>query len=101
MRRGEWSVVGAIVIGAVCGASVPLIADGSTAPVGVVSHVKVLSDKVPDVSSLDTWKKSYIKEGMSDKEKALAIFNTEVSFQNADSPPKEFLQREDVVLDPI
>ncbi|MFC1596351.1 hypothetical protein ACFL5Q_00195 [Planctomycetota bacterium] len=26
-------------------------------PVGVVGHVKVLSDKVPDVSSMEAWKK--------------------------------------------
>src|SRR5689334_14906865 len=39
--------------------------------VGVVSFVKVLSDKVEDVSSLEAWKKSFIKDGMSDKEKAL------------------------------
>ena len=69
--------------------------------VGVVSNIKVLSDKVPDVSSLEAWKKSFIKEGMSDKEKALAVFNTEVAFQQADAPPNEYLQREDAVLDPI
>ena len=69
-------------------------------PVGVVSNIKVLSDKVPNVSSLEAWKKAFIKEGMSDKEKALAIFNTEVTFQQADAPPKEYLQREDSVLDP-
>ena len=34
-------------------------------PAGVVSHIKVLSDKVPDVSSLEAWKKSFIKDGMS------------------------------------
>ncbi len=70
-------------------------------PVAVVSNIKVLSDKVPDVSSLEAWKKSFIKEGMSDKEKALAIFRTEVTFQQADAPPNEYLQREDAVLDPI
>src|SRR5918993_384991 len=30
---------------------------------GVVSHVKVVSDKVKDVSSYDAWKASYIKPG--------------------------------------
>ena len=76
-------------------------APGSANPVGAVSNIKVLSDKVPDVSSLEAWKKSFIKEGMSDKEKALAIFRTEVTFQQADAPPNEYLQREDAVLDPI
>ena len=62
-------------------------APGSANPVGVVSNIKVLSDKVPNVSSLEAWKKSFIKEGMSDKEKALAIFRTEVTFQQADARP--------------
>ncbi len=31
--------------------------------VGVVSHIKVLSDKVEDVSSLEAWKASFIKPG--------------------------------------
>ena len=42
-----------------------------------------------------------IKDGMSDKDKALACFNTEVTYQQADTPPMEYLQREDSVLDPI
>ena len=67
-------------------------------PVGVVSHVKVLSDKVPDVSSLEAWKKSFLKEGMSDKEKALAVWRSVVMFQHQDIPPAEFLQTENFLL---
>src|SRR5437899_2786201 len=37
---------------------------GKAARVGVVSHIKVLSDKVADVSSLAAWKKSFIRDGM-------------------------------------
>lgn len=99
---GKWlSGVAGVVLFAVAAAGAQPAAPGSGGPVGVVSNVKVLSDKVPDVSSLEAWKKSFIKEGMSDKEKALAVFNTEVTFQQADAPPNEYLQREDAVLDPI
>ena len=70
-------------------------------PVGVVSHVKVLSDKVPDVSSLEAWKKSFIKEGMSDQDKALAIWRTVFTFRHQDQPPNELLQNEQNVHDPI
>jgi hypothetical protein len=73
----------------------------TTAPVGVVSHIQVLSDKVPDVSSMEAWKKSFLKEGMSDQDKALAAWRTVVMFQHQDSPPNEFLQHELTVLDPI
>ncbi|HMF10948.1 MAG TPA: hypothetical protein VKE94_01545, partial [Gemmataceae bacterium] len=69
--------------------------------VGVVSHIQVLSDKVPDVSSIEAWKKSFLKEGMSDQDKALAAWRTVVMFQHQDAPPKEYLQHEETVLDPI
>ncbi|MGB2824383.1 MAG: hypothetical protein WBF17_25635, partial [Phycisphaerae bacterium] len=69
--------------------------------VGVVSHVKVLSDKVPDVSSLAAWKGSFIKPGMSDRDKALAVWRSVVMFQHQDNPPSEYLQLENSVLDPL
>jgi ferric-dicitrate binding protein FerR (iron transport regulator) len=68
---------------------------------GVVSFVKVLSDKVPDVSNVEVWKKAFIKDGMSDQEKALAIWKTVGTFQHQDVPPAEFLTHEDIVYDPI
>jgi hypothetical protein len=58
-------------------------------PVGVVSQVKVLSDKIEDVSSLDAWQKSFIKEGMSDEKKVLAIWETVLKFRHQDAPPQE------------
>src|SRR5271154_2724039 len=79
----------------------PLVANAEDKPVGVVSHVLVLSDKVEDVSSMEAWKKSFIKEGMTDEQKALAIWRTVVKFRHQDAPPKEFLQAEDDVHDPI
>ena len=80
-----------------------LAVDGPPAgpPVGVVCNVQVLSDKVPDVSSIDSWKASFLKPGMSDEEKALAAWRTTVMFQHQDAPPVEFLQNEEVVQDPI
>jgi hypothetical protein len=68
-------------------------------PVGVVSHVKVLSDKVLDVSSLEAWKRSYIKDGMTDEQKALAIWKSVVAHQHQESPPYEDLQASGQVQD--
>ncbi len=65
----------------------------------VVANVKVLSNKVKDVSSLEAWKKSYIQPGMADEDKALAIWESVVAHQFQDSPPKEFLHNEDDVYD--
>jgi len=70
--------------------------------VGIVSNVKVLSDKVADVSSLEAWAKSYLKPGMSDREKALAVWRSVVAHQHQNAPPAEFLQSPGGgVLDPI
>lgn len=69
----------------------PAAAADAPRPVGVVSHVKVLSDKVADVSSLEAWKKSFICDGMSDEEKALAVWKSSVAFVYQDAPPVEFL----------
>jgi hypothetical protein len=63
---------------------------GSAQP-AIVSHIKVLSDKVEDVSSLEAWKASFIKPGMSEKEKALAVWTTVVKFRQQTSPPEEYL----------
>lgn len=68
---------------------------------GVVSHIKVVSDKVDDVSSLEAWKKSFIKDGMTDEQKALAVWKSVVMFQYQDTPPVEYLQDGNAVQDPI
>jgi len=57
---------------------------------GIVSHITVLSDRVEDVSSLEAWKKSFIQDGMTDEQKAIAIWTTVVKFRQQASPPNEF-----------
>lgn len=75
-------------------------ADAPGKPVGVVSHVKVLSDKVRDVSSIEAWKRSFLRDGMSDQEKAIAIWRSVAMHRYQDAPPIEFLH-EGCVHDPI
>lgn len=70
-------------------------------PVGVVSGISVVSDKVPDVSSLDAWKRSFIKEGMTDREKAMAVWKTVAMFQHQDSGVMEYLHNEDMLTDAL
>ncbi|MBI3831896.1 MAG: hypothetical protein HY291_20405 [Planctomycetes bacterium] len=92
-----FAVVGTFVV-----AAAPLrAAESESAGPGVVCHVKVLSDKVEDVSSLEAWKKTYIKDGMSDQEKALEIWKSVATYQHQDSPPLEFTYHEEAVYDPI
>src|SRR3990172_8707400 len=86
-----WAGTLVVPLGFLCAADAP----------GVVCGVKVLSDKVEDVSSLEAWKKSFIKDGMSDQEKALAVWKTSVMFQHQDAPPQEFLHQLGDVMDAI
>ena len=64
----------------------------TAAPVGVVANIKVLSDKVEDVSSVEAWKQSYITDGMSDQDKALAIWRTVTRFRLQTYPPCEGIE---------
>lgn len=66
---------------------------------GVVSQIRVLSDKVPDVTTLEAWKKSFIKDSMSDEEKAMAVWRTVSMFQHQDSSVEEFLHNEGSLTD--
>src|SRR5688572_32932004 len=62
------------------------------APVGVVSHLNLVSDKSQDLSTLEAWKRTYIKDGMSDQDKAIAVFNTMTRYRQQASPPSEYLR---------
>src|SRR6476620_7055227 len=73
----------------------------SSAQPAIVSHIKVLSDKVEDVSSMDAWKNSFIKPGMSEMDKALAIWTTVVKFRHQHNPPNEYLEDDNHIHDPI
>jgi hypothetical protein len=78
-----------------------LLISAAEAP-AVVSNVKVLSDKVEDLSSLEDWQKSVIKDGMTDEQKALAIFDTVVKFRHFEPEPIEFMGLASVaVTDPM
>ena len=102
MRRVSiWCATAAAVLASHMAAGRPAQAEQPGTAVGVVSHVKVLSDKVPDVSSMEAWKRSFITDGMTDREKALAAWKTRVMFAYQDPPPKEFLHHEGCVHDPI
>src|SRR5436190_2530355 len=78
-----------------------LVSPKSPDQVGVVCHVKVVSDKVPDMTNLDTWKKHYLKDGMTDEQKAMTVWKTVRSFQHQEAPPNEYLQNETAVQDPF
>src|SRR4051812_36037794 len=75
--------------------------DALAAESAIVSHVSVTSDKTEDVSSLQAWKKSFIKDGMTDQQKAMAVWQTVVKFRHQEAPPDEFLENSSHPHDPI
>ncbi len=105
MRWVGWAVllIGASLGGGGCAAPPSSPSDGtsSTRQPGVVSFVKVLSDKVEDVSSLAAWRRSFLRDGMSDEEKARAIWTSVVKFRHQDTPPFEYVQSPQHEHDPI
>jgi hypothetical protein len=74
---------------------------GAAEAPGVVSRIRVVSDKVEDVSSMAAWARSFITPGMSDEQKAQAVFTTVVKFRHQEQPPNEYLMADGHVHDPI
>ncbi len=85
----------AVVLASWCGAV------ESKERVGVVSHVTVVSDKTEDVTSLEAWKRSFIKPGMTEQQKAMAVWEAVVRYRHQDNPPNEFINNEGHPHDPI
>ena len=56
-----------------------------------VNNIKVLSDKIDDVTTVENILKSFIKPGMSDAERAKAIWTAAVKYRHQTAPPNEQL----------
>ena len=100
------AVLGAAGV-AVAGTGAALVAAaGPAAPAddarpAVVCNVKVVSDKVEDVTTLEDWKRTHLKPGMSDAEKAVAVWKTVVKYRHQSPPPNEALSNMGCVHDPM
>lgn len=85
--EGMTQLATALTLSAVVFTAAEAQAQGSN--VGVVSHINVVSDKSEDLSTLEAWRKAYIKPGMSEQDQAIAIFNTLVRYRHQANPPSE------------
>ena len=110
-----------------CAAQAPADEAPGATP-AVVCNVKVLSDKVKDVSSLDAWKKSYIKDAYAETEfvepirpwiksviesktipadvkkdtlHGIMVWQTVASYQHQGGTPAEYLGETSLVIDPL
>src|SRR5436309_11405362 len=70
-------------------------------PAGCLNNLKVLSRAVDDVTTSENFLKSFVKPGMSDEERAKAIWTGAVRYRHQTVPPNEYLSDEWEAHDPI
>jgi hypothetical protein len=58
---------------------------------GRINQLKVLSDKIDDVTTIENVVKSFVKPKMSDQEKAKALWTAVVKYRHQTAPPNECL----------
>jgi hypothetical protein len=101
MKRGTATILTLVLSLSANGQESRKAAPDNGGQAGVVCHVKVLSDKVEDVSSLDAWKASFVKEGMTDEQKGLAVWTSVVKFRHQYVPPPFEYFYPECVQDPV
>ena len=68
---------------------------------GRVNNLKVLSDKVDDVTTVENILRSFVRPGMSDEERSLALWTAAVKYRHQTAPPNEFLSADWEAHDPV
>jgi hypothetical protein len=66
-----------------------------------INNLKVLSDKIDDVTTADNILKSFVKAGMSDAQRAKALWRAAVKYRHQTAPPNEFLAADWEAHDPV
>jgi hypothetical protein len=66
-----------------------------------VHNLKVISDKVDDVSTVESILHSFVKPGMSDEDRSLALWRAVVKYRHQTIPAMEFLAADWESHDPV
>ncbi len=66
-----------------------------------VHNLKVLSNHVDDVTTVDNILHSFVKPGMSDQKRAQALWTAAVRYRHQTAPPNEFLAADWEAHDPV
>jgi hypothetical protein len=85
-----------VAIGSVAVAADPPVPRGAR-----VNNLKVLSDKIDDVTTADNILKSFLKPGMSDAERSKAVWIAAVKYRHQTPPPNEYLAGDWETHDPV
>ena len=68
---------------------------------GRINQLKVLSDKIDDVTTVENTVKSFIRPGMSDQKRAEALWRAIVKYRYQTTPPNEYLAGDWEAHDPV
>jgi hypothetical protein len=68
---------------------------------GRINQLKVLSDKIDDVSTVENIVKSFAKTGMSQQQRARALWTAVVKYRHQAAPPNEHLAGDWEAHDPV
>jgi hypothetical protein len=71
------------------------------APGGRINQLKVRSDKIDDVTTVENIVKSFAKPGMSDQDRAQALWRAIVKYRHQTTPPNEYLAGDWEAHDPV
>src|SRR5262249_36533125 len=66
-----------------------------------INNLKVLSDRVDDVTTAENILKSFVKPGTTDEQRAKALWTAAVRYRHQTAPPNEYLSDEWETHDPV
>ena len=66
-----------------------------------INNLKVLSDKIDDVTTPENILKSFVKPGMTDAERSKALWAAAIKYRHQTAPPTEELSGEWEAHDPV
>jgi hypothetical protein len=90
----SWLILGCLLVPAV------VRAEGGPRA-GRVNNLKVLSDKIDDVTTVENILRSFVRPGMSDEERSKALWTAVVKYRHQTVPPNEFLAADSEAHDPV
>src|SRR5947209_15613508 len=99
MRNGL-ALFAAVAGMALCAGAVAA-GDAPTSGGGRVNNLKVLSDRIDDVTTAENVLKSFVRPGMTDAERAKALWAAAVRYRHQTTPPNEYLSAEWEAHDPV
>lgn len=73
----------------------------SSADGGRINGLKVLSDKIDDVTTVENIVRSFARPGMSDQERSKALWTAIVKYRHQTAPPNEYLAGDWEAHDPV